>query len=71
VELAAQPGGARWRHDCGGRTLHYDAVNVYRSLLAAGTMDAVTDGVRADDQRHSGTVFPFLAAPAAPRGAYR
>jgi hypothetical protein len=48
------------QHDCGGRTLHYDAVNVYRSLLAGGTNDAVTDGVRADDQRHSDTVFPFL-----------
>ncbi len=47
-------------HDCGGRTLHYDAVNVYRSLLAGGTNDAVTDGVRADDQQHSDTVFPFL-----------
>ncbi|MFJ1468739.1 DUF4331 family protein [Massilia orientalis] len=47
-------------HDCGGRTLHYDAVNVYRSLLAGGTNDAVTDGVRADDQPHSDTVFPFL-----------
>lgn len=45
------------RHDCGGRTLHYDAVNVYRSLLAGG---AVTDGVSADDQRHSDTEFPFL-----------
>jgi len=47
-------------HDCGGRTLHYDAVNVYRSLLAGGMNDAVTDGVRADDQPHSDTVFPFL-----------
>ncbi|MFS2023435.1 DUF4331 family protein [Massilia sp. CT11-137] len=47
-------------HDCGGRTLHYDAVNVYRSLLAGGMNDAVTDGVRADDQAHSDTVFPFL-----------
>jgi hypothetical protein len=56
-------------HDCGGRTLHYDAVNVYRSLLAGGTNDAVTDGVRTDDQRHSDTVFPFLAAPA--QAAYR
>jgi hypothetical protein len=56
-------------HDCGGRMLHYDAVNVYRSLLAGGTNDAVTDGVRADDQRHSDTVFPFLAAPV--QAAYR
>ena len=46
--------------DCGGRTLHYDAVSVYRSLLAGGTNDAVTDGVCADDQPHSDTVFPFL-----------
>jgi hypothetical protein len=64
VELAALPGGARFRHDCGGRTLHYDAVNVYRSLLASGTNDSVTDGVRDDDGQHSDTVFPFLAAPA-------
>jgi hypothetical protein len=71
VELAALPGGARWRHDCGGRTLHYDAVNVYRSLLASGTNDSITDGVRADDQAHSDTVFPFLAAPVRTRGAYR
>jgi len=64
VELAALPGGAPFRHDCGGRTLHYDAVNVYRSLLAGGTNDSVTDGVREDDQHHSDTAFPFLAAPA-------
>ena len=50
-------GVERGLHDCGGRTLHYDAVNVYRSLLAGG---AVTDGVRTDDQRHSDTEFPFL-----------
>jgi hypothetical protein len=71
VELAALPGGARWRNDCGGRTLHYDAVNVYRSLLAGGTNDAVTDGVRADDREHSDVVFPFLAAPARTKGADR
>jgi hypothetical protein len=47
-------------HDCGGRTLHYDAVNVYRSLLAGGNNDAITDGVREDDQPHSDTLFPFL-----------
>jgi hypothetical protein len=64
VELAALPGGAPFRHDCGGRTLRYDAVNVYRSLLASGTNDSVTDGVREDDRHHSDTVFPFLAAPA-------
>jgi hypothetical protein len=70
VELAALPDGARWRGDCGGRTLHVDAVNVYRSLLASGTNGSITDGVRADDQQHSDAVFPFLAAPAATKGAY-
>lgn len=71
VELAALPGGDRWRKDCGGRTLHYDAVNVYRSLLASGTNDAITDGVRADDRQHSDAVFPFLAAPNDAKAAYR
>jgi hypothetical protein len=71
VEMAALPGGARWRDDCGGRTLQYDAVNVYRSLLAGGTNDAVTDGVRADDRQHSDTVFPFLAAPDRAQGDTR
>jgi hypothetical protein len=71
VELAALPGGERFRHDCGGRTPNYDAANVYRSLLAGGNIDAISDGVRADDQRHSDTVFPFLAAPAATKAAYR
>jgi hypothetical protein len=59
------------RNECGGRTLHYDAVNVYRSLLAGGTNDAVTDGVRTDDQPHSDTVFPFLAAPVRTKETYR
>jgi hypothetical protein len=45
-------------------------VNVYRSLLASGTNDSVTDGVREDDRQHSDTVFPFLAAPAGAK-AYR
>jgi hypothetical protein len=71
VELTALPGGERWRNECGGRTLHYDAVNVYRSLLAGGNNDAVTDGVRADDQAHSDAVFPFLAAPVRTKETYR
>lgn len=71
VELAALPGGARRRNECGGRTPHYDAVNVYRSLLAGGNNDAVTDGVRKDEMRHSDTVFPFLAAPAGAKAGYR
>lgn len=49
--------------DCGGRSITYDAVNVYRSLLAKGTDSGIDDGVHADEKQHSTTVFPFLAAP--------
>jgi len=70
VELAALPDGVRFRKDCGGRTLHYDAVNIYRSLLASGTIDSVTDGVTQDDQAHSDAVFPFLAPPVRVLGGY-
>lgn len=64
VELAALAGRAALRDDCGGRTPGYDAVDTYRSLLATGATTGITDGVDADDQRHSAEVFPFLAAPA-------
>jgi hypothetical protein len=49
--------------DCGGRTPNYDAIDVYRSLLANGTEKGVDDGVAQDEMKHSTTVFPFLAAP--------
>jgi hypothetical protein len=48
-------------HDCGGRTPGHDAVDVYRSLLAHGTLTGLPDGVEADDARHSDSEFPFLA----------
>ena len=64
VEIAASSGGARLADDCGGRTPNYDAVNVYRSYLAAGASTGVDDGVHRDELVHSDTVFPFLAAPA-------
>jgi hypothetical protein len=50
-------------HDCGGRTPNYDAVDVFRSLLAAGNVAGVDDGVTSDDRRHSDSRFPFLAPP--------
>jgi hypothetical protein len=50
-------------HDCGGRTPNYDAVDVFRSLLAAGRIEGVDDGVMSDDRRHSNPRFPFLAPP--------
>jgi len=49
--------------DCGGRTPNYDAVDVFRSLLATGTITGVEDGVDRDDRVHSVSRFPFLAAP--------
>ena len=50
-------------HDCGGRTPNYDAVDVFRSLLAVGGVTGVDDGVASDDRLHSDTRFPFLAPP--------
>jgi hypothetical protein len=64
VEIAAA-GDARYSGDCGGRALDYDAVNVYRSLLATGQPTGVSDGVHRDEVIHSNAVFPFVAAPQA------
>ena len=63
VERAALNGERALADDCGGRSVDYDAVNVYRSLLANGTTSGIDDGVHADDKTHSTSVFPFLAAP--------
>lgn len=69
VERAALNGEKALANDCGGRTINYDAVNVYRSLLADGSATTIDDGVHADDKVHSTAVFPFLAAPdAVPAG---
>lgn len=63
VERAARGGERAMASDCGGRTLTYDAVNGYRSLLASGKTTGIDDGVHIDDQTHSNAVFPFLAPP--------
>ena len=63
VELAATQPGAPHRADCGGRAPRYDAVNVYRSLLAAGATTGIDDGVHQDDRAHPDD-FPYFAAPA-------
>ena len=63
VELANLAGRSERAVDCGGRTPLYDASNVYRSLLVDGSTTSVADGVDHDDERHSETEFPFLAAP--------
>jgi hypothetical protein len=65
VELASMARDKRYRDDCGGRAPNYDAVNVYRSFLAAGAPTGIDDGVHQDELAHSASVFPFLAAPAA------
>ena len=49
--------------DCGGRTPTMDAVDVFRALLANGTVRGLDDGVDRDDGAPSDTRFPFLAAP--------
>jgi hypothetical protein len=63
VELTNLAGQGERSIDCGGRTLTEDAVDVYRSLLANGTIRGVDDGVDRDDQNHSDSQFPFLAPP--------
>lgn len=63
VERAALAGERGLADDCGGRTVNYDAVNVYRSLLAGGRTTGIDDGVHADEKVHSVSVFPFLAPP--------
>lgn len=68
VELAALAGRSALAGDCGGRTPNYPAVTVYRSLLSDATSDSVGDGVARDEQDHSPSRFPFLAAPVAEGG---
>jgi hypothetical protein len=50
-------------HTFSDKSPNYDAVNVYRSLLADASNNSVDDGVHRDERVHSATVFPFLAAP--------
>jgi hypothetical protein len=50
-------------NDCGGRTPLEDVIDTTYSVLAAGTLTGVTDGVSGDDQTHSNTVFPYIAEP--------
>jgi hypothetical protein len=49
--------------DCGGRTLKYDVIDTTYSVLAAGALSGVDDGVAADPAKTGGTAFPYLAAP--------
>jgi hypothetical protein len=50
--------------DCGGRTPNYNTIDVTYSVLAAGTLTGVTNGVFGDDDgTHSTTLFPFIDNP--------
>jgi hypothetical protein len=64
LEMASTGSDRRYQRDCGGRAPNYDAVNVYRSLLAGGDNTSIDDGVHHDELAHSSHAFPFLAAPA-------
>jgi hypothetical protein len=47
----------------GGRVPGDDVVARSYSVLVAGTLSGIDDGVPADDEQHDIDVFPFLAAP--------
>jgi hypothetical protein len=49
--------------DCGGRTPLDDVIDRSYSALAAGLLTGVDDTITSDDETHSNTDFPFLAAP--------
>jgi hypothetical protein len=63
VEFTYFPTPGALGNDCGGRTPNYDASNIFRALLVNGTMAGGIDGLDHDDNVHSTTDFPFLAAP--------
>lgn len=48
-------------NDCGGRTPLVDTIDRTYSVLAAGVLSGVGDGVPRDEDTHSTTAFPFLA----------
>lgn len=48
---------------CGGRTPGEDVIDVSYSVLAAGVLSGVGDGVNSDDANTSEDVFPFLSQP--------
>ena len=66
VERTALNGETDLAGDCGGRTINYDSVNIYRSLIANGTTKGIDDGIHRDERIHSITEFPFVAAPDPP-----
>ena len=65
VELAGTALGDGFGGDCGGRTPRHDVVDRTLSVLIAGDLDGVTDGITGPTPEVSIDDFPFLAAPVA------
>jgi hypothetical protein len=63
VELTRRSGQEASADDCGGRMPTYDAPNVWRSVLIAGTRSGIDDGLHQDEHPPSATEFPFLSPP--------
>jgi hypothetical protein len=49
--------------DCGGRMPSYDVMQETYSLVAAGAVSGVSDGIATVPDRAKGTTFPYLVAP--------
>lgn len=63
LAVEANATGIITNSDCGGRTPNMDVIDTTYSVLAVGGLSGVDDDVDSDDQTHSLTAFPFLAAP--------
>ncbi len=48
---------------CGGRRPTADIIERSYSVLVAGALSGIDDGITSDDATHSDDTFPFLAAP--------
>lgn len=62
LAVEANATGVIVNQDCGGRKLDYDVIDMSYSVLAAGAVTGVDDGIAADNDT-KGTTFPYLAAP--------
>ena len=62
VELASVGNRKALRSDCGGRTLTYNAANVWRSIMVRGDVTGIDDGLDHDEHTPS-SAFPFLMPP--------
>jgi hypothetical protein len=49
--------------DCGGRTPLDDVIERSYSTLTTGDLTGIDDTITVDDEAHSASAFPFLAAP--------